>query len=771
MSLQDMRLLAAAYPGAFAAVSSMAAVGFHPHNNPNHPLHPLHRHQHQLPGYPLPFPGFPYPAPTAEQMAALDCSVRNQRASLHIHHQRLLQEETSARLQAAASSATSSSAMASSSSSPTTTASSALPSSSSSSAAASSSSVVPASASSPASSSSAPSSIISASRPVFSSEMLLDSLLGQDHRKTPQHHLQAGLHHLRASPVSAGLNAPGAGLDVGPFTFLDSPEHHVKMADVLNSSGKSLPSESVWFQNRRAKWRKKENTKKGPGRPAHNAHPQTCSGEPMDEEEIRRRDIERQEKKRRKQEERLRKMEEKRRCGMHCSVDGGSTGGGDMMRIMMEDDARSASSKSLRLSMDNFLSPTSSLSGTEASCSSFSDHISAMSEKGCASGDERIIFGGLSGKSALSPGSGNALSRPSILSNQEKHHDLHHLDSSVLPTPPRAHENPSNTNNAKSSPFSIDRLLESPKVPRGRRPNSKYPMIQACKSLGASLSLGLLPFFPITQPMGFLVPQVMAGPDSPLSAASFGKSFTKAAVSVHGERFHASLAELSESSRKPEHFLNESSRKPEHFLNPDVRSSAFPADKNIFQRSTSSPSQQSPTPDWSVRDRSPQNNVNSDSIADVYNGKEEEPEPKSPLTTTSTTRFPSQTNRKDDLVENGKAIDDSAIENSTEDDIDDMEVGQDQSDIKNNALNLSVFSDRNNNKGDLNHSKETNHSDTPEDNKNLSPSGNHCGETTHFKIPEVKANFLFPETDHENESDSENIDVDEVDVEGEETNN
>lgn len=54
--------------------------------------------------------------------------------------------------------------------------------------------------------------------------------------------------------------------------------------------------------------------------------------------------------------------------------------------------------------------------------------------------------------------------------------------------------------------FSIDSLLETPKVPRGRRPNSKYPRVQASKSVNA-LGLGMMPLYPVTQPVGFIVEQ------------------------------------------------------------------------------------------------------------------------------------------------------------------------------------------------------------------------------------------------------------------------
>lgn len=44
-----------------------------------------------------------------------------------------------------------------------------------------------------------------------------------------------------------------------------------------------------------------ENTKKGPGRPAHNAHPRTCSGEPITQEELEKKRQQAEERKRRKQ--------------------------------------------------------------------------------------------------------------------------------------------------------------------------------------------------------------------------------------------------------------------------------------------------------------------------------------------------------------------------------------------------------------------------------------------------------------------------------------
>ncbi|KAL3073142.1 hypothetical protein niasHT_035418 [Heterodera trifolii] len=50
----------------------------------------------------------------------------------------------------------------------------------------------------------------------------------------------------------------------------------------------------------------------------------------------------------------------------------------------------------------------------------------------------------------------------------------------------------------KTMPFSVEALLTASRVPRGRRPNAKYPRVQACKGIAPFM----FPAFPITQPVG-----------------------------------------------------------------------------------------------------------------------------------------------------------------------------------------------------------------------------------------------------------------------------
>ena len=57
-----------------------------------------------------------------------------------------------------------------------------------------------------------------------------------------------------------------------------------------------------------------DHTKKGPGRPAHNSHPQTCSGQPLTPAEMRQREIQRRERKILRQ---LEKQKEKLKVTYH----------------------------------------------------------------------------------------------------------------------------------------------------------------------------------------------------------------------------------------------------------------------------------------------------------------------------------------------------------------------------------------------------------------------------------------------------------------------